>query len=348
MSRNIKKYMLAKSYATWRNVGIGLILLLLLVRIFVIINTVKYNTNTSAANLKAQVNEDVNQIRYQFNDYTSLLYAGRALFSVNNSVSRQDWLNFFDNQLLNVRYPGLYAIAYISVINHTQISSFTSQLNQNRLPNETNQLSIFPNTNGQQLAILTYLAPKSVPQNIIGYNLFSSQTRKAILLSAASSGLESVSDPLSLKGLMPSKTPNGVLIVLPNYNSTNQSLTTTADRQAALEGYIILAARLQTLFNPIFSSSDNRTLNVTITNNNIVIYHHGNKINKPSLQQNVEIQLANQNWLIRVSAPTNYSLSATAILAPNTIIFTLVPLLILLILTLYFALKYHETQYQKD
>ena len=345
-SKKFKKYALSKSYSTWRNIGICLIVLLILARIFVIFDTIVYNTNTAATNLKLQIEQDVNQIRYQFNYYTSLLYSGRALFTVNNSVTRQDWFTFYNNQIFANRFPGFYAVAYISVINHSQIGPFTSILNQNRLPSETNQITIFPDTNGNQLAVLTYIAPSSANQNTIGYNLFSSQTRKSILLSAANSGLEAVSNPLSLKGLVESKNPNGVLIVLPVYNnSTTMPLTSVSTRNASFNGYIVLATQLRHLLNPIFDSTPNNSFSITITNNNTTIYTNKRNISGESISENVSLKLANQIWNLKVSAPSNYSLSTTSTLAPSTILYTLAPLIVLLLLTLYFALKYHQSQH---
>lgn|GEM_PF-6867945 len=114
------------------------------------------------------------------------------------SVSRRDWANFFNAQNIDKRFTSVYAIAYVSAVDKSQADNLVNQLNANRLPAEKDLIKIYPASNSDQLTVLTYIAPESADQGLIGYDLSTNSARLQTLAAARDSGLLRVSEPLSL------------------------------------------------------------------------------------------------------------------------------------------------------
>jgi CHASE1-domain containing sensor protein len=307
------------------------------------------NSDSAEKAFSSQVGNTVSQLNKQVEIYANTLYAGRALFMTTGTVSRQDWTTFVEAQKIKQRYPAVYALAYASAVNRKDAAALTNQINANRLPSETKTISIFPDTNNDDLAVLTYIAPNDASQKQIGYDLYSNSERKNALLRARDSGLVQASKPLVL--LADSNNPaSSVLFDMPVYKPATM-LSTVGERRAALSGYVILATRTKPLIDGAFQPfNTTKTLGLSVSVDGKNIYNSFSKAKPLKLHQSTTINVAGQIWMLKFDAPKDYGLNATSLLAPSLIFWSAFPMVIILLLALYFAmrvetLKLHHSQH---
>ncbi|HVU59999.1 MAG TPA: CHASE domain-containing protein [Candidatus Saccharimonadales bacterium] len=204
-----------KPYTDWRViVSVLFIVLLVAARSYVWAICSQDNQQTAVHQFNTAVQDHMNDLAQQFEVYADTLYSGRALLLTNAAISREQWTDFVNAQNIPQRYPGVYGISYATAISRGQAAALTAQLNADRLPTETKPVTIYPATSDQQLIVLTYVAPASAPQVAIGYDLFSSAERAAMLRAARDSGQPTASVPLPLMSVQPLLAPKFVTLIL--------------------------------------------------------------------------------------------------------------------------------------
>ena len=340
-----------KPHKHWRIIAFLVLTSFLVSRLLIWTAVENSNTQTASVRFNAVIQDDMQELQHQLEEYSDSLYAGRALFLVDKTVSRQDWTNFVDAQNVPQRYPGFYGIAYASVINRSQATELTSELNANRSPTEQTPITIYPVSTNESLAVVTYIAPENTDQQVIGYDLLTSPPRTQSLDTARDTGVPRASTPLSLisdkKGAPPS-----ALLVMPIYNSASRTtLTTVSMRQAALTGYVVLAFHSHQLLDSIFKAPTpygNPTL--TVTANGRVIYQTSTKPATQRLQKTVALDFAGQPWQLTFGAPNEFGLSKTTKIAPVLVLVSAVPFAIVLYIAFYYflSLKIERQTSQKD
>lgn len=334
-------FLRAKRYLKWRILAATFIALILLSRLAVWFVLDQTNAQAARQNFDMVTEQRVGDVQKQFEIYANTLYAARALFLTGGSISRQGWEAFVDAQKLNERYPAFYALAYISSIHQTDIDKLTAQLNASRLTSETYPVVIKPLTTGDTLAVVTYIAPGSVPQTGIGLNALADPARAKALAEARDSGLPRASKPLALAA-DPADAPPAMLIVLPVYISSANDLQTTAQRQADIQGYVVAALRVQPLLDAIFSAPNAGTMYVSIASGGQTIYQHGPQLPGAILEKQEHITVAGQTWTLNFRAAPGFGLSPVAQLAPTALTLSALPFLFAVGLILYFSIRVYK------
>lgn len=335
----------AKRYLKWRVLAIAFIAFILFSRLAVWFILGQTNLQTAQQNFNMDTAMQVSKIQDQFEIYANTLYAARALFSTGTQVSRQSWETFIDTQKLQERYPAIYAMAYISAIHKADVGKLTAQLNADRLSSETDPIVIHPQITGDSLAVVTYIAPATVPQNIIGTNVLADANRAKALAEARNSGLPHASRPLTL-AVDSSDAQPSILMVLPIYAPGAESLLTTAQRQAAIQGYAVAVLRTKPMLDDIFVGSTASGFAVSISTSGQTIYHNGPNISGMALEKHQDISVAGQTWTLDFKAPTGYGLSPVSKIAPTALTLSALPFIFVLVLILYFATQVYHPEAQ--
>jgi CHASE1-domain containing sensor protein len=331
---------LYKSDLTWRIGAILLILIVVISRLYIWTAAERANSKNTTDHFNSIIQNDITELQNRFEIYADTLYSGRAFIMSNPAVSRQSWTKFVDIQNISKRYPGVNGIGYATVINSAQIRQFNDQLNANRQASDSRPFAIYPASNDQQLAVLTYLAPEYTDQNTIGYNLLSSQAQVRALDSARDTGLARASQPIQV--VQGGNTSQALMIIMAVYNDTN-SLSTITERQSALKGYVILSLYTQAMLDSIFKAAPSQdAISLKAYTNHQILYNRGADYSNNGLQKSVTIDVAGQPWLLIFTAPKNFGLTRTASLAPNAILISSIPFLVILCLGIYFALNFQK------
>lgn len=338
--KTIASYLSAKRYMKWRVLALVLIALVLASRAVIWYALEQTNGAAARNNFDMTTRQQVKDLQEQFEVYANTLYASRALFTSNDTVSRADWNSFIDTQRLTDRYPALYAVGFITVINHSDIDHFTAQLNANRLPTEKTPVVIRPVTDSDTLAVITYAAPSTTTQGGIGTNVWADGARAQALATARDTGLPQASKPVQL-AVDPSTAPPGFLVVLPVYTPSATSLDTVASRRAAILGYVGLALRSKPLLDKVFAASKD-SMDIAISNDGTEIYEQGPTFSGETLKKHVDLAIAGKTWTLDFTASPDYGLSTTARVAPTILFLSAIPFLTVVGLILYFATRIYN------
>jgi CHASE1-domain containing sensor protein len=302
-----------------------------------------HNLNISSAQNKLDrfnrvVDQDATAIAGQFEVYANTLYSGRALFVSGAPVTRTSWDEFVKAQNISQRYPAITSIDYVTVVSRGELPGFLKQLTSEQAPGAP-AITVFPSTQNEQLAVLTYYSAESDRQQIVGYDLMSNPTRAHVLGIARDEGVPRASIPLKLIGDTAETGPS-LVIVLPVYKATAPSLSTVADRRNNLQGYVAMGLHLKPIIASVVAQSVySSQVNLQVSTDNETIYTTGDN-NNPSraLKKTVKLDLAGQTWNLAFSAPKDFSLGASAISAPYITLVGGILIAILLGITFYYAI----------
>jgi CHASE1-domain containing sensor protein len=343
----IKQHWRQKEHKRWRIIAIVSLLTVILIRYAFWSAAINTNTRVATENFNSAINISVTDLQNRFETYSNILYAGRALFLTDKAVSRQDWQNFIEAQAITQRSASVEGIGYASAINQSQSGNLTTKLNTDRLPSETKNIAIYPQSDDQQLVVLTYLSPQeSTNQNDIGYDFMTNQGQASMLDQARDSGRPQTSVPLSVIN-EPSGASPSLLMALPVYAAV--PLNTTQERRTAMTGYIMLYINPKTLLDSLFNTPvSTHGIALTITTDNQILYHIGVLATGQHLQKTITVNVAGQVWTLAFNAPFNLKLSPTAKLAPTIILISALPIAIMLGIIIYYAISLVTLRKQRN
>ncbi len=335
-------YLKNRPKLVWRLVILFLAVWVILVRLVAWVVISNNNSQASYSHFQTTINNEVTALQDNFEYYVNTLYAGQALFSVDNTVSRQDWTSFIDAQYLTNRYPGVYGLSYVRAVSSDNIPSLLAQINSGLLPGEKPLTSIYPSTSSSHLAVVTYIAPDTANQSGIGYNILSDPTRATAINEATITGLPTATARvIHLQGDPPGQ-QQSIIIFLPVYNN-QQPISSATQRQGAVQGYVDILLHIKPLLNEVFSSSDpDGLISVQIQNGGKTIYSNASLPKTKGLESKTDVIIAGQTWHVTFEASQNYGLSKTALWLPRLLILSELPMLSLFFVILYLGFNNHK------
>jgi PAS domain S-box-containing protein len=235
------------------------------------------------------------------NDYIQILKAGKAMFVVKDTVTRQDWKFFYIISEVEKNYPGIQAIGYTPFIrNEAQMKAFQAKMAKEGVL----KLRGNPEWKGEQHTPIMYLEPDNWRnRRALGFDMFSESVRRHAMETARDSAEATLSGVLTLVQETQKDVQEGVLLYLPVYQSNKTgSLAKPAD---LIRGFVYSAFRARDLFSGILSGSFN-DLNITVSgidgNGNLRVLYSGSKeyerIPGVRLRKVEYLNIAGQLWKI--------------------------------------------------
>ncbi|MGH7234457.1 MAG: CHASE domain-containing protein, partial [Candidatus Saccharimonadales bacterium] len=226
----------------------------------------------------------------------------------------------------------------------SQVTSTLSAINAARLPSDTQEFKLYPANYSSHLALLTYIAPLSAPQSAIGYNLMSDPVRAATLEAAIKSGQLEATPIITLVTDAPGSN-NAMLMVMPIYSGTGD-LATSNERQAAIDGFDVLAFHPKALVATVMNSGVvNSKLGVEVSNNGTIIYR--TKQTYTHLKKSVNLNVSGQVWKIDFSASSTFALSHESSFIQTVVEWSFAPLVILILLAFLPMISAHKARSSK-
>ena len=290
----------------WRLVGALLVVICLWVTYNFWSSTQSSNLQLATLKFDTTITNQVALFKKQFETYADTLYAGRALYAVNNNITQDNWTQFYTTQSISSRYPGINSIGYIQVLSTQQADSSTP----------ATKIITTPLTS--TVAVVSYIEPFQENKQIVGYDLFSDSARVKMLTRAANTGLVRASTPLQL-AVNKTETSGkpAIIFVLPVYRVTDMTLDTVAKRQAALEGYVGLSVYIQPMLDNLMTTlSTDRDISLTVSSNSTTVYQTHNSQAANYIQKIDTVDVAGQPWTFMFRAPSDYGLDFASKTAP--------------------------------
>ena len=175
-----------------------------------------------------------NNIGQRVQHQLDLLAGFQALFRASSEVSRAEFHGFYNDQRVQVRFPGLLAVQYARLIDGSQREALEAEVRADRSidPAGYPDFRIHPPGRRDQHLVVTYNEPMRGNEPAFGHDNIANPARREEAERARDSGQPQASAPLMLL-----QQRTGVLVRLPLYRR-NAPTDTVAQRRQAYAGQL--------------------------------------------------------------------------------------------------------------
>ncbi|MBP9699939.1 CHASE domain-containing protein [Candidatus Woesebacteria bacterium] len=245
------------------------------------------------------------RIEERMNTNINLLYAARAMFSANESVSRREWKQFVTSLDLSRRYPGVSTVAYMKRVKETDRQEFITEVRGDRTLQENGypSFTIYPDEQKSEYVVITYVEPlNETTAKGMGFD-FSSEPERAKILEQA----RDTNTP-RLSGVVRAVTTNtpSFYLILPLY-IPGASVETPTLRRATFTGTVNLAFRVNELFDSLFTAEEKKRYCIEIYDGqslqpeNLLYKSVQKDVTATTPQEIATVQIAQHLWTLRLS-----------------------------------------------
>jgi signal transduction histidine kinase len=203
--------------------------------------------------------------------YEEILQGAIGLLKGSNEVTSNDWQQFMSAFDLQHNYASTQAIGLARVVAAADVPDFNAYMQSQGY----NDYQVHPIDDSTAVyAPLTYLKPvalKTMPD--YGIDLFTDAGRLPTLVHARDSGETTITGLVKIKPIHEKDSHNGFVMYVPYYDPS-MPIGNTAERQAALRGFVFASFRGDLFFNAIGNTADSETsgYQVTVGENNTPLY----------------------------------------------------------------------------
>jgi PAS domain S-box-containing protein len=301
-------------YNYWQAIAVTLILVL---ATGVAWHVARQDVTASIANSSNDIYGRVQSaVSSRFAAYIDALNGYKGLFAASSDVAPGEFHNFFVNTGLATNYPGFTAITYASAVPDGNKQAFINQTRAraNSTYPRYKDFTIFPQSNSAVHYPLTYVEPGR-GTTTFGFDLSSEKVRLATLEKARDSGEAAASGIIDLNASRKNAAKNyGFFLSQPIYATDNTTLLkTTAQRQAALSGFVIAYFQNDRLFNDLLASTqdDNARFTISDAQTGKQIYSSTAKhvSQDTPLRQTTTLAIAGKTWRLSMSTTPDYGKS---------------------------------------
>ncbi len=197
---------------------------------------------------------------------TTVLSSGSGLFGASEQVTRVEWNSFIGQVYQQRLFPGVRAFGYVSYVKSGELQEHTTAMRQISKPD----YAVVPVTNETDIhAPISFLAPPNTKrERVIGYNMYSNETRRNAINIARDSGKVSLSGKVDLvahRNGTPSE--RGLILFQPIYHK-NKPLGTVEQRRQNIMGFTYAVIVIDEMFSGVFGSNNNNDIGIEIYDNN--------------------------------------------------------------------------------
>ena len=214
------------------------------------------------------------KVREQLAKQQALLYSGAGLLAVSESVTREEWRQFWKESKTSELLPGLQGFGFAELIQPDQLQAHIQRIRQEGFTDYT----VSPAGPREVYTSIVYLEPFS-DRNLraFGYDMFSEPVRRQAMTQALATGLATLTGPVKLVQEDGQDPQVGVLMYVPAFRQ-GLPLDTSAQRQAALLGWSYSPYRMDDLMDGMLGDWQGR-LGTEI----VLSVYDGNEISEGSL-----------------------------------------------------------------
>ena len=184
--------------------------------------------------------------------HAQLLRAGSALFAVSDTITRSKWKEFADHLNFRKNLPGVQGFGYAILIPHHQLQHHTEVIRTEGF----REYQVHPVGERELYSSVIFLEPFS-DRNLraFGYDMLTEPIRRQGLELARDSNLAVITGKITLVQETNEDVQAGALMFVPVYQR-NKPIQTTAQRRAAIRGWVYLPYRMNDLMQGILDRYD--------------------------------------------------------------------------------------------
>jgi diguanylate cyclase (GGDEF)-like protein/PAS domain S-box-containing protein len=186
-------------------------------------------------------------IRERIAAYQEVLRAGAGLISGSEQVTKAEWKIFVDALQIDRIYPGIQGLGYAVRVPPEGKAALERGIRADGFPG----FAVWPSGLHEAYSAVIYLEPFDWRnQRAFGYDMFSEPIRREAMERARDTGQIAMSGRVTLVQEIEQDVQSGTLLYLPVYRA-RMPLTTVAEREAALLGYVFCGFRIADLMRGI-------------------------------------------------------------------------------------------------
>ena len=193
-------------------------------------------------------------LRERMRAYEMVLRGMSGLLVGSEDVSNEEWQRAAEQLQLQKHYPGIQALGWARYLKSAQVPDFADEIRRSG----REDFRIYPQSAQDSHLIVSYIYPLDWRnRRVIGFDMFSEQTRRAAIERARDSGDAVLTGPVVLKQETAKNVQTGVLLYLPVYQE-GLPLSSAAERQASLIGVVSGSFRMSDLLLSVLGSNGRR------------------------------------------------------------------------------------------
>jgi|SRR5579859_1418080 len=276
-------------------------------------------------------------VESQLNSYEEILSGGVGLFQGSDEVTRSDWQHYIAAFNVTQDYPGAQAFGYARVTTSDELPDLTAYMQAQGVAD----FAIQPSSPARDVyAPVVYTQPER-PGVMFGFDMLSEPTRRMAVLEARDTNRAIITQPITLMAKTSQKNLTGFNMYVPYYDIA-QPIQTTAQRQAAIKGYVFASFRANIFFKNIVASDQAKTMGLSIRAGATPLYASGNYASLIKqhgiLQVTRPLQVYGQTWTITYAFNRHGLVSQPQLNRPAGVLFAgifmaiMVPLIVWLLL----------------
>ena len=183
-------------------------------------------------------------IECQFTRYEAGLHGLREALLSAGPISKETFHRYVASRDLAKEFPVATGISFVRKVPSDKLTDYEQELQREH--GEPIKLRQFVPTPGDRF-VVEFREPQTQHVRMVGFDLGSEPTRRQAALLAMETGMATLSAPIPLLGL--EQEPQGVLFMLAVYDP-KMPTQSTAERRAALIGWVVMPLRAAQLFFP--------------------------------------------------------------------------------------------------
>ncbi|MEI7812837.1 MAG: PAS domain S-box protein [Ignavibacteria bacterium] len=185
-------------------------------------------------------NELGNKISARLHSHAQLLQSGAAFFEHSDTITRDEWRNYYVSQKIEKNMPGIQGIGYSVIIPPDQLALHEKKIQSEGYP----QYSVRPAGKRGIYTSIIYLEPFS-GRNLraFGYDMFSEPVRRKVMETARDSNIADISGKITLIQETNEDIQAGTLMFVPVYKK-GMPVGTVEERRHAIKGWVYSPYRM--------------------------------------------------------------------------------------------------------
>ncbi len=279
--------------------------------------TAQHFENLAHERFSNRIDQIQSKIKARMLQYEQVLRSGVALHDSSSLVTRAEWKTFVDRCEVDQWFPGIQAMGFAVPVPKPELSAFEAEIRSEGF----SDFQIRPTYARDRYTAIKYIEPFDWRnKRAFGYDMYSNPARRKAMDRAALTGLPSISGKITLVQETDKDVQAGILCYLPLYQP-NASLTTSAERQRALRGWVYAAFRCDDLMKgivgenakelhlEIYDTRDTTPEQILFDSRSGELGVGGTEISarqEPLLTQVVPIELAGRDWTLKVSSQPGF------------------------------------------
>lgn len=193
----------------------------------------------------------VTDITDRLERYKMILQGGGGVFLASESVTRDEWWDYYEYRQVRTLYPGIQGIGFTTVVRPEDLARHIEQVRAEGFSDYT----VRPAGEREEYAPVLFVEPfDAVNRRALGYDSLSEPVRRQAMERARDTGQGALSGRVILVQNPDGDAQPSFLLYVPIY-TRGMPVYTVADRRATIQGYVFAAFHINDLMNGIFTTS---------------------------------------------------------------------------------------------